>query len=463
MKNIPVHQSIMPLAVGLALALGPSLSWSASLGEMHVFSAAADPLRAEIPLQATVAESAVITARIASPEIFRSLGIDYRPSLKDLSLSIARRGEQSAVIIRSSRPIEDPELRIVVEIAWSAGQQIREYVLRTGGAVRAAAARSEIPVTADSSPSVPDAPVALGNERVVQSGETLRRIAEERRYSRVSMEQMLLGLFKANPDAFVDQNINRLKSGAILNVPEEAFVAAIPEGEARQFYLSHIGDWSGYRRGLAAAAQGMAVPREAAGRESSGKIEPQDRTLVVPDDKLGRDQLKVDVVQPGAKNHPKDKASAIADRVAQEKALMDARERLAVLEKNVEELQRLLQLRNADLAAMQQSAAGNGALLGEEGWFSWLRTQLANPVVAALSAALLAVLGLLAWLFGRSRPTALGAVSGTDEVGSPPVLEPSTAGGEVPEQKFDMTKISLDLSAKPVDDSASLWKDVPRT
>jgi pilus assembly protein FimV len=32
---------------------------------------------------------------------------------------------------------------------------------------------------------------------------------------------MLVGLFRNNPDAFLGDNVNRLKAGAILNVPEE--------------------------------------------------------------------------------------------------------------------------------------------------------------------------------------------------------------------------------------------------
>ena len=266
---------------------------------------------------------------------------------------------------------------------------------------------------------------------------------------------MLLGLFKANPDAFADRNINRLKTGAVLNVPDEAFVTAIPEGEAKRFYLSLSGDWGAYRRTLATASEQMRPAEEGATQTSSGKITPQAQA-VVSASPSAPDQVKVDVVQPDAKDRLGNKAAAIADRVAQEKALKDAQERLVVLEKNVEDLQRLLQLKGGDLANLQQSAA-NGPQLGNQ-----LQAALKNPIALSWLGGFLALLVALLLVIRRKTPATVTEVKAASaEISSLPEQKvPEPVASAVPE--FDMRRISLDLSEQPKYDGNPIWGVSPR-
>jgi len=192
---------------------------------------------------------------------------------------------------------------------------------------------------------------------VVKSGETLRKIAVENQYEGVSLEQMLVGLYQTNPDAFIGKNINRLKAGAILGVPEKSAVEAVSEAEAKKVYVAHANDWNAYRQKLAANAAKAQVRDESGAQATSGKITAKVEDKAIPVDQA-KDQLKISRTELAAKSSASKAAAASeVDQIAKDKALKDAQGRLASLEKNVDELQKLLELKNKKLAELQQPAA----------------------------------------------------------------------------------------------------------
>ncbi len=210
------------------------------------------------------------------------------------------------------------------------------------------------PAPAAKPPAAPKANGAAAT-RVVQKGETLRKIASETQHEGVSLEQMLVGLFRSNPDAFIADNVNRLKAGAILNVPEKSAVEAVSDAEAKQIYVRHAGDWNAYRQKLAAStATTPAKDDTAAGQASSGKITAKVEEKTTPAEQ-SKDQVKVARADAAAKALPDGKAAEIAaEQVARDKALKEAQERLAVLEKNFNELQKLLEMKDQKLAELQK-------------------------------------------------------------------------------------------------------------
>ena len=325
-----------------------------------------------------------MTARLASQDAFRQAGVDYASLLLDLRFAIENRaGGQTIVKITSGKPVNEPFLDFLVELNWPAGRLVREYtflldppevaakqaaravvdarVVETvpgGGAVQPAPARPSAPAAR----SEPAASPAAGDSRVVRAGENLRKIAAETQHEGVSLEQMLVGIFRKNPDAFVGNNMNRLKSGAILGLPDKESVASIPEGEAKRVFLTQAADWNSYRQKLSAAT-GAAPAQEAAGSQtSSGQITARVEEKLAPAERT-KDQVKVartDVAVPGAVGG-RGSADAEADRIARDKALKEAQDRLAMLEKNVAELQKLVELKNLQLAELQQQAASKAA------------------------------------------------------------------------------------------------------
>ena len=102
------------------------------------------------------------------------------------------------------------------------------------------------PVVARTAPV--DAPSASGDSVVVKAGETAGRIANAHRPADVSLDQMLVALLRANPDAFIQGNVNRIKAGAVLQLPSAAEASATPSGEARQILAAQSRDFNEFRR-----------------------------------------------------------------------------------------------------------------------------------------------------------------------------------------------------------------------
>lgn len=361
------------VAVASCLSLGSWVAEAASLGKLTVLSGLGQPLRAELEIGANRDEMAGISARLASQDLFRQAGIDFPPVLHDLRFSFEQRSGGNAVVkLTSIRPINEPFLDFLVELNWPSGRLVREYTflldppeisvkqpgrqvadarvvdtVRDGGAV--AAESRPAPARLATLPQSAAAQRRESGERhVVKQGETLRRIASETQYEGVSLEQMLVGLFQSNPDAFAGGNINRLKSGSILNLPDRASVEAVPAEQARKIYATHARDWNAYRQKLAAATAKGAVRDESAGQSSAGKITARVEEKMPPAEQ-SRDQLKV--ARTDLASAP---AAQEAERLAKEKALKEAQERLTVLEKQVDDLQKLLEMKNRMLAELQQ-------------------------------------------------------------------------------------------------------------
>uniref|UniRef100_Q47HQ9 FimV N-terminal domain-containing protein n=1 Tax=Dechloromonas aromatica (strain RCB) TaxID=159087 RepID=Q47HQ9_DECAR len=383
-NHIKFKKRAAALAVASCMSLAPWFAEAAGLGKLTVLSALGQPLRAELDIGATKDEVAGMTARLAPQDAFKQAGVDFATVLLDLRFSVEKRANgQSVVKVSSAKPINEPFLDFLVELNWPAGRLVREYTflldppeiaasqasrpvadarivetVRGGGAaedrpvsVKAAASR---PAPAPKVAAEPKAAAENSGTRVVRQGETLRKIADESKYDGVSLEQMLVGLFQSNPDAFIGQNVNRLKSGAILNIPEKSAVEAVSPKEAKKIYVAQAADWNAYRQKLAASTAKTPAKDETSGAQaSSGKITAKVEEKAVPAEQ-SKDQLKVARADAAAKGAAAAKAAEAADQIAKDKALKEAQDRMATLEKNVNELQKLLEMKNQKLAELQQ-------------------------------------------------------------------------------------------------------------
>lgn len=370
----------LAVAVASCLSLASVAVEAAGLGKLTIFSGLGQPLRAEVEISATPEELAGMTARLASADVFKQAGVDFSQSLSSLRFDIEKRaGGRSVVKLTSTRPVNDPFLDFLVELNWPAGRLVREYTflldppefaaaqglqssvdakvvetVRGGGRVPESRVAPPAPVAAK--PAVKgtqtEKPHLQGDQstRLVERGDTLRKIAGETQYPGVSLEQMLVGLYRNNREAFIANDIHRLKAGAILNIPDEAAVAAVSEKDARQVYVSS-GDFSSYRRKLATAAATTSQDDAPAVQRSAGRITPKVEEKMPTIDPL-KDRVRVSRADASAKGDSGD-----LDKLAREKALQEAQTRLAMLEKNVGELQTLLAMKNQRLAELEKPVA----------------------------------------------------------------------------------------------------------
>jgi pilus assembly protein FimV len=167
---------------------------------------------------------------------------------------------------------------------------------------------------------------------VVRSGDTLTGIASRKRGAGVSLDQMLVALYRGNPQAFVGDNINRLKSGVVLGVPSAETAAAVDRVEARKLIVAQSADFGSFRQKLAAAAP--QVQTDVATRKDEGKV--QAKVLDAKDAQADApDKLTLSKAASAAA------ATSAEARLSGDRAKLDAAARMAELSKNVEDLKKL--------------------------------------------------------------------------------------------------------------------------
>ncbi len=395
-----MHKKILRLSfkasvLATALAVLPFGANSAGLGKITVLSALGQPLRAEIELTASREELSSLSARLASHDAFKQAGIEFVPAMSGINLVIdkSKRG-QPVIRMTTIRPVNEPFLDLLVELHWTAGRLVREYTflldpapevlarkpvvapidkLDSGATARPSPVASPKQPEARAAASADDKPMAKKSEgtkpegdsqgREVKKGEYLRKIAAEALHSGISLDQMLVAIFRSNKDAFINDNMHRLKAGKILDIPGPEAAAAVDVREARKIISVHTADFNAYRQKLAAAAAGAEAPKEEATKQAvTGKIaaKVEDKAPAPVETK---DQLKVSKADAAKDTRAaQGKIAALEeDLVAKEKALKEAQSRQTDLEKNVKELQQLVELQNKSLAELQKQAAQKSA------------------------------------------------------------------------------------------------------
>ncbi len=391
-KFFGLRTSVMAVASCLVLSGIPLAAHAAGLGKIAVFSALGQPLRAEIEVSATREELSGMKAQLASPEAFKQAGLDYATTLLSIRFSLDKRANgQSVIRLSSDKPINDPFVDMLLELNWPAGRLVREYTflldppevtVKAPAPVVTATAKSAVvskapPVVRAAAPvnddlagkpevskvrpqddveKMAEKPAESTDALQVRRGDTLSKIAGAVKPQGVSLDQMLVGLMRANKDAFDGGNMNRLKAGKILSVPEKSAIEAITTSEARKIVAAQSSDWNAYRSKLAAVAAQAPVKEDSAKQEATGKITAKVEEKSTPAAEA-KDQLKVSKTDMAAAKPGGISKRSEEDLIAKEKALKEANERVQTLEKSVTDLQKLVELKNLSLAELQKQAA----------------------------------------------------------------------------------------------------------
>lgn len=346
-----------------------------ALGQLKVQSALGEPLRAEIDVtEMAAADADSLKINVANADAFKKAGVPYNAALSDVKATLQRRaGGQYVVRLTGTRPLNDPFIDLLVEANGSTGRMVRDYtvlldppVTRQAApsapiapatpqvstpverpAAAAARARREraaaapvttapaaAPAPASAAPQAPGAaatarPASSSEQVTVQRGDTASKIAGAYKPADISLDQMLVALLLSNPDAFVGGNINRMKAGAVLDLPSAAEAGAILPSEARRTITAQSRDFGAYRQRLAENAPTSNVA--AASRKATGKlqanVEDRNAAASAPD--------KLTISQGSAT------ARAAEEKVAQTRQAQDSSNRVAELSKNINELAKL--------------------------------------------------------------------------------------------------------------------------
>lgn len=346
-------------AVACAVLLSPAVS-AAELGKITVLSAAGQPLRAEVELSAVKpGEASSLLAKLAPPDAYRQANVEFNPALNALTFAVENRNGKSFIRISSAQAVAEPMVDLLLELSSKSGRQVREYAFvldtpearQTRGAQVTApaepgrAGRNVEPTAAQESRKKP------AGEYKVKAGDTLSRIASELKPSGVSLDMMLVALYRANPDAFRGENMNRMQAGRILAVPGADAVRATDAAEAKGVVTAHAIDFEAYRNKLAGqVSQSKPAKAAQATQSTAGKIgatKVQEKPTAVSE---SQDKLKLSKAEPAAKSAGMSAVASEEDKIAKAKQVDEAAARVKELEKNVSDLEKLMAVKSKAMA-----------------------------------------------------------------------------------------------------------------
>ncbi len=344
--------------MGLFAPLGAN---ALGVGDVKMHSALNQALDAEIPLVISGSEAlSDIHVQLAPPEAFSRAGLERHYSLTKLRFNPAQKPDGSLVIqVSSSEVIREPFLNFLVEVNWPQGRMLKEFTVLLDPP-KALQATPE----AGKGPELKEKPVAPATELVIAPAErnpakrypshvaslsaqpdeygpvrrhdTLSGIAQQISHDpAISPMQMAVALFRHNPQAFIENDINALKTGARLNIPEPTAISRISQREAREEFYRADG-----RRG--------GKPEQS---------EAQLKLLAPPDLQT---KARGEIGQDASAKSKSDTALEVADTVRQENE--EIRSRLASLEQQLAVMQRVITLKDEQIATLQGQQAKEGQM-----------------------------------------------------------------------------------------------------
>jgi pilus assembly protein FimV len=354
------------LAIAAASALSSGMAQALGLGELTLKSTLNQPLVAEIELlDASDLRAAQVVPSLANSADFAHAGVDRQAFLDDLTFTpVINAGGKSVLRITSTKPVRDPYMKFLVQVLWPNGRLLREYsvLLDPPKATPQATAAAQLPQTTPvqaPAPSATPAPVSLppatpaveakdakSAQYTTTARDTLWEIAARVR-SGGSVQQTMLAIQRLNPDAFIGGNINRLKIGQVLRLPDRQEVAATAQPRAVAQVAEQNLAWRQHRA-LPAGTRQVDATRHAKTEAAPANVEtPDNLSLVSGTTKGGK----------GAAGDGK----AVSNKLAVAKENLDTtrrdnaelKSRMTDLQSQMDKLQRLIQLKNDQLAKMQ--------------------------------------------------------------------------------------------------------------
>lgn len=402
------------LAIAAASALSSGMAHALGLGELTLKSTLNQPLVAEIELldvkDLTAAE---VVPSLASPEDFAKAGVDRQAFLNDLTFTpVLNASGKSVLRVTSSKPLSEPMVKFLVQVMWPNGRLLRDYSVLLDPSKFS-------PQTADAaaqpapSPTIaaPTTGATHSTQYTTTPRDTLWEIAAKARTGG-SVQQTMLAIQALNPDAFIGGNINRLKTGQVLRLPDSVQSTALPQSKAIAEVAAQNEAWRSGRRYVAKPGTGQQqLDATNRGRGNTGTAQnAQDNlSLVSAENAKGRGK------------GPAGDAKALSNKLAVTQESLDTtrrdneelKSRMTDLQSQLDKLQKLIELKNNQLAKLQAEGAGAAPA-----------TNAAAPAVPAITAELAATPPATPADAATTSPTPESAIAPPAETPVEPVVEP---------------------------------------
>lgn len=395
----------------------PSRGNTLGLGEIELNSSLNEELKAEIALTSVGQESAeTIIVKLASREEFARAGIDRPFILNDLKFAVKVKNGQPYIAVTSKKAIREPFLSFLIDIDWPRGHILREFTMLLDPPVFMQATPEGTPTKAVVAPQskleadqplnrpgyseadtrnsqafTPSAPVPNAQQRQyqapaqtqvqprpqatqtyrqsyqlpnnayrVQKNDTAWKIAQKLRTDdSISIEQMMMALLRRNPEAFIKDNINGVKRGYILRMPDQAEIRAIDNQTALVQVREQYALWREYRQALIAKRTGNKIDRDKStdtAEEATQQGDAKGRlTIASAAEKEGSMGTTSGSQNPEAelKQLRQDLAATTEELESGKLENNELKDRIKSLQTRMQKMERLLNLKDGDLAQLQ--------------------------------------------------------------------------------------------------------------
>lgn len=374
-------------AVAIAVSLlMPSVASALGLGALEASSSLNEPFNGRIEiLGATAADYDTLSVKLADPQAFDRAGVLREAVLLSLKFELVETPAGNDYIRISTRDaVREPFLNFLIELNWANGRMVREYTVlldpplydpnRRAPAPAAPAPTAVAPVTPAARPApapVAAAPAVGGGTVTAGPADTAWGLASRHRPDAgVSVQRMMVALLRANPEAFINGNLNLLRRGAVLRLPDGADLDALSQAEAVAEVARQHQLWEEYRQGATAAvpAQPLGAPVAAPESESGEADETAAEDLfeeALAEESAG-DEGKLELVapetasgaaasaEPGVAEEGADAGALVEEDLSaksQENAELKAK--LDEASEIIDLLQRQVELKDTELASLQ--------------------------------------------------------------------------------------------------------------
>lgn len=368
------------LRILLLVLLGcAGVASAVTLGEARVKSFLGQPLNVAIDLIGLdPGQQESLRLRIANDRHFDRLGIVYSRFLSELNFDVVQSDGRWMVRVRSNRPATEPFIEFPLQLTWPGGQMIRHYTLlldppRRVQTARVTSARQAQPSPTATGPTASDGDSSYGP---VRSGETLWPIAQKLKPRGITTRQMAMALLRANPQAFIDGNINRLRAGATLRIPQRSFIEQLDASSARAEFAAQTRQWqapiaTSPRTADTAVSvtpapqpvtepESSEEPKDTVAAQAAEEKEPAGAQLRILTEKIKKDE-QGEAVE--SQQDLQEQLLVTMEEIESNRITTDAIEsRLARMESELARMQKLIELKDAQIAALQAEAAASEAI-----------------------------------------------------------------------------------------------------
>jgi pilus assembly protein FimV len=364
------------LSIFAMLSLFSSSAYAVGLGEIKQSSGLNQPLNAEIPLLSAgdLAEYEVL-ASLASNQEFEKVGVERIFFLNSIKFETIRdENDQIAIKVTTRTPVKEPFLNFIVELNWPNGRILREYTLlldppifekntastmqqssttsppRQTSNENTANAESTTPRSSYTAPESTQANFNGTSYGPVSSNDTLWSIASKvRPNNSVSIHQTLVAIYRANPDAFAQGNINNLLKGKVLNIPDQSSIQNVPKRAALQDVVMQNRQWrSGGARNISNRSGGSGA--DSASQSGGSRLSLATENSDGDAQGYGSDTAELNKIKQQLTRTQEQSATLQAENEA-------LRARLAeLLEKAEKTAEGALNVEDAEMAALAQNA-----------------------------------------------------------------------------------------------------------